>query len=193
MQCDGPGAYSSLRLLASDARGSSWLYSGRVPRRYLILGLTNEQKAKLEEICTNARDEYRAASREMYGRERGKRLSAEQIRERSRKFNERREQMAKKYGDRMQDVLTDEQRAKCDQIDELMAKWREEDASIRKAMNLAMQQNRENYEQQLEGMLTDEQKAELKELSNWRGSPQNRKGANVQTSETAPTQVKETF
>jgi hypothetical protein len=172
---DQAGQMSPLHMLGSIGN-TSWIYSGRVPHAYRVLGLTEEQTAAVEELCTAARQEQREMSKTLYAnRTPGQRMDPEQMRERHRKFNEMREELADRFGKRLRDVLTEEQRQTLAKIEEVIEGWREEDEKIRQVMALALQKNRENHEEELEELLTEEQLEALQELRTNR--PDGRRGA----------------
>jgi hypothetical protein len=174
MNGDGDGM-SPLRMIGPVSNSASWVYSGRVPTVYRILGLTDEQSAALEKLCSAVRQEYRDMSKQLYAKgSPGQRPNPEQMRERHRKFGEMREELATRYTTRMHDVLTEEQRTLLAKIEDIGRRYHEEEKRIRDIMALATQQNRENHEDELVKALSEEQLAELKKLhddrrNGWRG------------------------
>ena len=139
--------------------GNYWLYSGRVPMKYKLLNLTDEQDAAIEAVAKEAREAFmdmQKETRRIYKETRDASVYREQ--------HKKTEELRLLYETRIKDLLTDEQKKLLEKIDELIAERQKEQQKIYQEMQEKIQKMREKFDAKLDEMLTPDQRAKLDEL-----------------------------
>ncbi len=142
-----------------SSQRSYWIYSGQLPARFEIVDLTDEQLAATKSIMKEARAARQTMQQETY-------KAYRETKDRSVWQTQQKKmvEMTKTYQVRLEDILTEEQKALLAKIDVISTKKREGDAKINEVMLLARTQNADNAQASLEKILTPEQKKKLDEL-----------------------------
>ena len=140
--------------------GGYTVWMGKLDPVYEMLELTDEQKAAMEKLAAELRDEVRKLQQETHKLFVEKRDYAAWT-----KQQEKIKELTATYDARMKELLTDEQRELVKKIQEIAEKKREMDAKIREVMNLAFTKNREDHEAALKKALTPEQMKRLEEAT----------------------------
>jgi len=155
---NGEGAYRGT-LDRLNTNTSGWVYSGRLPEVYKLAGLTDEQRTSMEALCKEARDKMMQMNKEVaYRTNHDPKFWQEQ----SAKI----QALMKEYEEKIQDILTDEQKATLKKIQDLIKEQQDKSNEIYQEAHKKVMEMKKQYEVKLGEELTPEQKKALDELMN---------------------------
>lgn len=144
------GVYSPSKL-DSLADRDAWIYTGRAPNVYKLLGLTDEQHQAVEQLVKEARDTFQTCRQTR---------DPNVLRDQQKMADE----LKATYYTRILDLLTDEQRGLLEKIMALLAERQEKMNAVYQEMNARVQKLREEYDGKLVEFMTPEQVAQLDEI-----------------------------
>jgi len=161
------GEYRPSPLDRLNTNGANYVYTGRLPDKFKVIGLTDEQTAKIEALCKEARDtmqEMGKQVRETYKQTRDPKVYQE--------YGTKVQELAKQYDDKIMDALTDEQKAALKKIDELIKEQQDKSNEIYQEAHKKVAELKKQYDEKLGGLLTPEQKKILDDMMNPKPVPQ---------------------